>query len=257
MVRLLLPSFHFASFLFLFYVLLCLFSSPPPCLKSFEGHPGVQWVDVMSANEPIDNLSIGWLVLQALTMCSTETFLAQALSLLDLCPTMPSIWAYKGCSESLIEKLYDAFIFFSAYHCTFKMNPYQRELLWRSIVAVTQIFSAGIECFEYKIFACILYVSDLLLFFLSLVLHYPPIFSFTWPVISRRVPSWAWSCSRFCSCLFLFFPCDCCFWESGLLESSWRQYFLFCIILFFNLKLLETHNTYSKTLHLYSWRVAE
>ncbi|CAF92274.1 unnamed protein product, partial [Tetraodon nigroviridis] len=26
---------------------------------SFEGHPGAQWVDVMSANEPIDNLSIG------------------------------------------------------------------------------------------------------------------------------------------------------------------------------------------------------
>lgn len=106
-----LPSFCFPSFLFLFYVLLCLFSSPPPCLKSFEGHPGAQWVDVMSANEPIDNLSIGWLVLQALTMCSTETFLAQALSLLDRCPTMPSIWAYKGCSESLTEKLYDVFIF--------------------------------------------------------------------------------------------------------------------------------------------------
>lgn len=147
--------------------------------------------------------------------------------------------------------------FFSAYHCTFKMNSYQRDLLWRSIVAVTQIFYAGIDCFEYKIFACMLYVSDLLLFFLSFILHYAPIFSFTWPAISRRVPSWAWSCSRFCSCLFLFFPCDCCFWESGLLESSWRQYFLFCIILFFNLKLLETHNTYSKTLHLYNWIVVE
>lgn len=95
----------------LFSVLLCHFSSPPPCLKSFEGHPGAQWVDVMSANEPIDNLTIGWLVLQALTMCSTETFLAQALSLLDLCPTLPSIWAYKGCSESLMEKLHDVFIF--------------------------------------------------------------------------------------------------------------------------------------------------
>lgn len=105
------PLFTFPHSFFYFYVLLCLFSSPPPCLKSFEGHPGAQWVDVMSANEPIDNLSIGWLVLQALTMCSTETFLAQALSLLDLCPTMPSIWAYKGCSESLIEKLYDVFIF--------------------------------------------------------------------------------------------------------------------------------------------------
>lgn len=57
--------------------------------------------------------------------------------------------------------------------------------------------------------------------------------------------------------LFLFFPCDCCFWESGLLECSWRQYFLFCIVLFFNLKLLATHNTYSKTLHLYSWIVVE
>lgn len=41
--------------------------------------------------------------------------------------------------------------FFSAYHCTFKMNPYQRELLWRTIVAVTQMCYAGIECFEYNI----------------------------------------------------------------------------------------------------------
>lgn len=47
------------SLLFLPFVLPCLSYSPPPCLKSFEGHPGAQWVDVMSANEPIDNLSIG------------------------------------------------------------------------------------------------------------------------------------------------------------------------------------------------------
>lgn len=66
---------------------------PPPCPKSSEGHPGAQRVAVMSANEPIDNLSTGWLVLQALTMCFTEHFLARAPSLLDLRPAMPSIWA--------------------------------------------------------------------------------------------------------------------------------------------------------------------
>ena len=69
-------------------------SLPPPlCPKSSEGHPGAQEVAIMSANEPIDNLSTGWLVLQALTMCITENFLAQATSLLDLCPAMPSIFA--------------------------------------------------------------------------------------------------------------------------------------------------------------------
>ncbi len=68
-------------------------STPTPCPKSSEGHPGAQEVAVMSANEPIDNLSTGWLVLQALTMCFTEHFLAQSTSLLDLCPAMPSIWA--------------------------------------------------------------------------------------------------------------------------------------------------------------------
>lgn len=69
------------------------FFPDPPCPKSSEGHPGAQEVAVMSANEPIDSLSTGWLVLQALTMCFTEHFLAQATSLLDLCPAMPSIWA--------------------------------------------------------------------------------------------------------------------------------------------------------------------
>lgn len=64
------------------------------CPKSSEGHPGAQWVAVMSSNEPIDNLSTDWLVLQALTMCFTEHFLAQAASsLLDMSPAMPSMWA--------------------------------------------------------------------------------------------------------------------------------------------------------------------
>lgn len=66
---------------------------PPPSPKSSEGHPGARRVAVMSANEPIDNLSTGWLVLQALTMCFTENFLARNHSLLDPRPAMPSAWA--------------------------------------------------------------------------------------------------------------------------------------------------------------------
>ena len=34
-------------------------STPTPCPKSSEGHPGAQEVAVMSANEPIDSLSTG------------------------------------------------------------------------------------------------------------------------------------------------------------------------------------------------------
>lgn len=80
----------------LFFVFPC--HAPLPththCPKSSEGHPGAQWVAVMSSNEPIDNLSTDWLVLQALTMCFTEHFLARAASsLLDMSPAMPSIWA--------------------------------------------------------------------------------------------------------------------------------------------------------------------
>lgn len=77
--------------------------------------------------------------------------------------------------------------FFSAYHFAFKMNPYQRELPWRTIVAVTRICYAGIECFEYIILARVLYVSDRLLFFISF--PYPPFsISSTWLSINRRVP---------------------------------------------------------------------
>lgn len=100
---------------------------PHLCPKSSEGHPGAQEVAVMRTNEPIDNLSTGWLVLQALTMCFIEHFLAQANSFLDLCRAMPPIWS-------------------STRHVTDKKKVYRKSL----IIKLPHIF--GCKCLFMKMF---------------------------------------------------------------------------------------------------------